>query len=82
MAHPATPNPFREKTVYKFRNNGYSTDYLVDFSISTDIRNSTSRTIYFDEASLGMSREYLIKGLEDEDVGHYYSYMQKVTCAL
>ena len=57
---------------------GYSTDYLFDFSIATDIRNSTWRTIYFDQASLGLSREYLIKGIDDEDVTHYYNYMQKV----
>lgn len=25
-----------------------------------------------------MSREYLIKGIDDEDVTHYYNYMQKV----
>jgi hypothetical protein len=25
-----------------------------------------------------MSREYLIKGLEDEDVKHYFNFMQKV----
>ena len=111
--------------VYKYRERGYSTDYLFDFSIATDIKNSSFRTIYFDQGQLGMSREYLIKGelvvrdakeieeqllirsrhrtsffsvslpsgrinarhhlvipfsgLEDEDVGHYYSYMQKVS---
>ena len=64
--------------VYKFRSLGYSTDYLFDFSIGTDIKNSTGRVIYLDQPYLGMSREYIIKGLEDEDVGHYYSYMQKV----
>lgn len=61
-----------------FRKHGYSTDYLFDFSIATDIKNSTWRTIYFDQGLLGMSREYLIKGLADEDVRHYYNYMQKV----
>ena len=64
--------------VYKFRSTGYSTDYLFDFSIGTDIKNSTGRVIYLDQPYLGMSREYIIKGLEDEDVGYYYSYMQKV----
>ena len=69
---------FRDETIYKFRRKGYSTDYLFDFSIATDIKNSTYRTIYFDQAHLGMSREYIIKGLDDEDVRHYYNYMQKV----
>ena len=61
-----------------FRRNGYSPDYLFDFSIGTDLKNSTFRTMYFDQAQLGMSREYLIKGLDDEDVRHYFNFMQKV----
>eukprot|EP00095_Tigriopus_kingsejongensis_P007986 snap_masked-scaffold269_size230758-processed-gene-0.4 protein:Tk07986 transcript:snap_masked-scaffold269_size230758-processed-gene-0.4-mRNA-1 annotation:"PREDICTED: neprilysin-2" len=68
--------------IYTFRKHGYSTDYLFDFSIATDIKNSTWRTIYFDQGMLGMSREYLIKGLENEDVAHYYSYMQKLAVLL
>jgi len=69
---------FRDETIYKFRENGYSTDYLFDFSIATDLKNSTWRTIYIDQPGLGVSREYLIKGLEEEDVRHYFNYMQKV----
>ena len=58
---------------------GYSIDYLFDFSIATDLKNSTRRVMYLDQASLALSREYLIKGVEDEDVNHYYNYMQRVT---
>ena len=29
-----------------------------------------------------MSREYLIKGLEEENVRHYYNYMQKIAVLL
>ena len=68
----------RQETMFVFRRNGYSTDLLFDFSIATDIKNSSYRTIYFDQALLGMSREYIVKGLDDEDVGHYYDFMQKV----
>lgn len=71
-----------DQLIYQFRKHGYSTDYLFDFSIATDIKNSTFRTIYFDQPHLGMSREYLIKGLEDEDVGHYFNYMQKIAVLL
>lgn len=67
---------------YRFRSKGYSTDYLFDFSIATDIKNSTKRVVYFDQGHLGMSREYLIKGLRDENVRHYYSYMQKIAVLL
>jgi len=63
------------ETVYKFRRNGYSTDYLIDFSIVTDSKNSSWRVIDLDQAALGMSREYLVNGLEDEDVQSYYNYM-------
>ncbi|TRY72219.1 hypothetical protein TCAL_03874 [Tigriopus californicus] len=71
-----------QEMLVTFRKHGYSTDYLFDFSIATDIKNSTWRTIYFDQGLLGMSREYLIKGLADEDVRHYYNYMQKVAVLL
>ena len=69
----------REELIYMFRKNGYSTDYLFDFSIATDLKNSTWRTIYIDQPGLGVSREYIIKGLEEENVRHYFNYMQKVT---
>merc|ERR1719431_2533360 len=65
-------------TVYKFRRQGYSTDYLIDFSIVTDSKNSSWRVIDIDQASLGMSREYLINGFEDDDVKSYYNYMVSV----
>ena len=54
--------------VYRFREAGYSVDYLVDFSVTTDLKNSSRRILDLDQPGLGMSREYLTKGLEDEDV--------------
>ena len=54
--------------VYKFREKGYSVDYLVDFSVTTDLKNSSWRILDLDQPALGMSREYLIKGMRDEDV--------------
>jgi len=69
-------------TVYTFRSHGYSTDYLIDFSIVTDSKNSSWRVIDIDQASLGMSREYLINGLEDDDVTSYYNYMVSVAVLL
>ena len=58
----------RYEQVYKFREYGYSVDYFVDFSVTTDLKNSSWRILDLDQPGLGMSREYLIKGLEDEDV--------------
>lgn len=34
-----------EKSVYNFRDAGYSVDYFLDFSISVDVKNSTKRII-------------------------------------
>jgi hypothetical protein len=69
----------RTELNYVFRRHGYSTDYLFDYSIATDIKNSTWRTMYFDQPGLGMSREYLIKGFGEERIRHYYNFMQKAS---
>jgi len=69
-------------TVYTFREHGYSTDYLIDFSVGIDSKNSSWRLIDIDQASLGLSREYLINGLEDDDVASYYNYMVSVAVLL
>ncbi|KAF4525127.1 hypothetical protein B566_EDAN005069 [Ephemera danica] len=63
------------QSVYKFREAGFSVDYFLDFSITTDLKNSTKRVIDLDQASLGLSREYLVKGMDDKVVKAYYSYM-------
>ena len=60
--------------VYKFREKGYSVDYLVDFSVTTDLKNSSWRILDLDQPALGMSREYLIKGMRDEDVQVHLKY--------
>jgi len=62
-------------TVYKFKDEGFSIDYLIDFSITTDYKNSTKRVIDLDQASLSLSREYLVKGMEEKLVQALYSYM-------
>jgi len=68
--------------VYRFRDMGYSVDYLVDFSVTTDLKNSSWRVLDLDQPSLGMAREYLMKGLEDEDVKAYFTYMKDVSILL
>ena len=44
-----------------------------------DLVNSTWRTIYLDQPGLGLSREYLIEGMEEERVEHYFDYMKTVS---
>lgn len=63
------------KSVYKFRKVGYSVDYFIDFSVGVDVKNSTKRIIDLDQASLGLRREFLTKGLDDKIVRAYYNYM-------
>ncbi|XP_075145617.1 M13 family metallopeptidase neprilysin 2 isoform X2 [Haematobia irritans] len=63
------------QTVKKFRQMGFSMDYIVDFSIGVDLKNSTKRIIDLDQASIGLSREYLIKGFNETLVKAYYEYM-------
>ncbi|XP_065215808.1 neprilysin-2 isoform X2 [Planococcus citri] len=62
-------------SVYKFRKEGFSVDYFIDFSVATDLKNTTVRIIDIDQASLGLSREYLVKGLDEKIVAAYYKYM-------
>jgi len=68
--------------IYKFREEGYSVDYLVDFSVTTDLKNSSWRILDLDQPGLGMAREYLIKGLDDPDVKSYLEYMKDVALLL
>ncbi|XP_064087548.1 neprilysin-2-like isoform X3 [Macrobrachium nipponense] len=61
--------------VYINRRLGYSLDYIFDFSVTTNIKNSTWRIIDIDQPPLGMpSRKYLLKGFNDSDVQAYYNY--------
>ncbi|KAK6639892.1 hypothetical protein RUM43_008167 [Polyplax serrata] len=71
-----------KETVYKFRKFGYSVDYFIDFSIGVDLKNSTVRIIDLDQASLGLSREYLSKGFDEKIVQAYYEYQVDVAVLL
>lgn len=50
------------QAVKEFRKVGYSMDYIFDFSIGIDLKESLKRIIDVDQSALGLSREYLIKG--------------------
>ena len=68
--------------MYKHREHGFSVDYMYDFSVSTDLKNSSWRAMSLDQPGMGMSREYLMKGLEDSDVQAYFTYMKDVAMLL
>ncbi|CAG5102248.1 Similar to Nep2: Neprilysin-2 (Drosophila melanogaster) [Cotesia congregata] len=69
-------------SVYNFRELGYSVDYFLDFSIGADLKNSTKRVLDLDQATLGLSREYLSKGFDDKIVKEYYRYMVDIAVIL
>ena len=54
--------------VYRFRDMGYPVGYLVGFWVSTDLKSSSKRVLYLDQPTLGLSRERLLQGMEDEVV--------------
>ena len=59
----------------KASDEGLSSDRMISIGIATDAKNSQKRILEFDQPSLGLSREYLIKGYNDKDVQAYYNYM-------
>lgn len=48
-------------SVYKYRTTGYSVDYFIDFSISTDLKNTTMRAIDVSRAHQYGSRKELLQ---------------------
>ncbi|XP_076028904.1 M13 family metallopeptidase neprilysin 2 isoform X2 [Oratosquilla oratoria] len=78
------PSAFEwNKNIYINRKLGYSIDYLFDFSVTVNIKNSTWRIIDVDQPPLGMpSRKYLLKGFNDSDVQAYYAYQVGVATLL
>ncbi|XP_011866367.1 PREDICTED: membrane metallo-endopeptidase-like 1 isoform X1 [Vollenhovia emeryi] len=69
-------------SVYRFRRQGYSVDYFIDFGVSVDLKNNSRRLIDLDQAALGLSREYLSKGFNDKIVQAYYKYMVDIAVIL
>ncbi|XP_018009275.1 neprilysin-2-like [Hyalella azteca] len=71
------------QNVYINRRLGCSIDLLFEFSIGSDIMNSSWNIIYIDQPSLGMpSREYLLRGLNDSDVRAYLDYQVSLAALL
>lgn len=64
-----------EEWTYKANTEGLSIDHLLSLTLNPDEKNSSWRVISIDQPILGMDREYLVKGFNDSDVQHYYTYM-------
>ncbi|XP_063701659.1 neprilysin-2-like [Culicoides brevitarsis] len=69
-------------TVKKFRQMGISVDYLIDFSVSSSIVDSSKRQIEFDQPGFSVNREFLIKGRDDPRVMAYFEYMRDLAILL
>jgi membrane metallo-endopeptidase-like protein 1 len=59
----------------KASDKGFNSDRMISIGIGTDSKDSTKRILEIDQPSLGLSREYLIKGVDDKDVKAYLKYM-------
>ncbi|KAF2903630.1 hypothetical protein ILUMI_02562 [Ignelater luminosus] len=64
-----------KQLLYKLRKHAANTDYFISLRIGTESINSSRRIIRLDQAGLGLSREFLIKGFEEKLVKAYYEYM-------
>ena len=60
------------------------TQYLFssDFSVTADLKNSSWRVLDLDQPTLGISREYLVAGLQHREVAAYLSYMVDIATML
>lgn len=47
-------------SVYRYRDNGYSVDYFIDFSVTTDVKNSTYRVIDVSEKKILFTRRFML----------------------
>ena len=66
----------------EFNKLGYSSDIFAEIFIYSDAKNNTNRVLYFDQASLGLSKEYWDKGLDEPEVKAYFQYMVDVAVLL
>ena len=62
--------------VYQLTFSGFGMDNIIKLSVETDGKDSTKRSIILDQPNFGLSREFLVRGLEEPAVKHYFTYMK------
>ena len=62
--------------VYEMSKIGFFTHYIVYLAVGTDDKDSDKRSIFLDQPNLGLNREFLVKGLEEPFVQHYFTKMK------
>ncbi|KAJ8668492.1 hypothetical protein QAD02_010155 [Eretmocerus hayati] len=66
----------------QFRKLGYARNHFISVFITLDQKNSTQWRITLDQPQLSLAREYLLKGLNGEEVKAYLDYMIDVAVFL
>ena len=61
---------------------GFNFDGLLAIKIVTDAKDATKRRLQIDQPNLGLSREYLVKGVENKGVKAYLKYMVDIAVLL
>ena len=56
----------------KLRSLGYSANYVLSISVGAAFWNNTIRSIYINSPTLGLSRNYLLNGMNDKKVQAYF----------
>ncbi|CAM6054381.1 unnamed protein product [Sphagnum tenellum] len=57
-------------------------DTLLALYVSIDFNDSSQRVLSLDQPNLGLSREYLVKGFDDDSVQEYFTYMKETVSLL
>ena len=71
-----------QSLIYKLRSLGLGTDFLINFSVSTDLRDSSRHVMSLDQPELGLAREFLVRGQQDPVVQAYSGFMMEVATLL
>ena len=59
----------------KVYHKGFSSNLIAKLFVDTDAKNNSYRVLTFDQADLGLSKEYWDKGMEEPEVKAYFKYM-------
>lgn len=71
-----------DKTIFSFRRFGLEFDSMIDISVGFDLQNSNRRMVQIDQPSLGVSREFLVNGLNNKITKAYFEYMVDIALIL
>jgi len=63
-----------QKSILDCRANGYSNDFLLEFSVATNLADSSKKIIGLDQTDLGLAQPFLLKGVDNAVVSAYNSF--------